>query len=84
MAAAPDLFQQSDALFREARRTGLHVATLLRRPAGRAARLAAIDDLQGLLTGIRAVQAAMKTALARHTTTRTAMSAYGRVSALRR
>ncbi len=77
--ASNGLFVQADALFVESRRLRARADAVLNGTGGgRAARLALIDDVQTLLAGLRAAQAAVRTALHRTTTTRVAMAAYGR------
>lgn len=75
----PDLFAEADALFIEARRIRARAVMVLNGGAGRAARLALIDDVQTLLAGLRGTQTAVRTALHRTATTRVAMAAYGRI-----
>lgn len=81
--ASEDLFAEADALLAEARRLGARADAVLAGAGGRAARLALMDDAQGLLAGLRGVQAAVRATLHRSTASRAAAAAYGRVQTRR-
>ncbi len=82
--AAARLFAEQEALLRDHRSVTMEVRRALAGPSSQAQRLALADDLLTLIDRLQAAKAALGRTILRGGAARAAVSAYGRVSGIRR